>query len=151
MTKLITWSLAFILFCSCASKKAIPSYPSLSEARAEILQVMKHQEKAWSEGDIDGFMDGYWNSEELSFIGKSGLNKGWMTTLKNYKKGYPDKTAMGTLKFDVIELNQLAPDVYHMIGRYTLIRELDRPQGFYSLIWKYVDGKWKIISDHTSG
>jgi hypothetical protein len=36
------------------------------------------------------------------FIGKSGITYGWQKTLDNYKKGYPDKEAMGKLHFTLL-------------------------------------------------
>lgn len=109
------------------------------------------QEQAWSDGDVHQFMEGYWKSANLSFVGRSGINKGWQTTLDNYIKGYPTKDAMGKLTFDILEMNRISDNAYHMIGRYTLVREKDKPTGLFTLIWKYINGKWVIVSDHTSG
>jgi hypothetical protein len=136
-----------MIVVSCNTVKQIPN----DRAESDIKAVMKMQERAWSDGDVYQFMEGYWRSENLSFVGKSGINKGWQTTLNNYIKGYPSKDAMGTLTFDVLEMNRISADAYHMIGRYTLIRKADRPTGLFTLIWKYIDGKWLIVSDHTSG
>lgn len=132
---------------SCSTVKQIPN----EKAESDIKAVMKMQELAWSDGDVYQFMEGYWKSENLSFVGRSGINKGWKTTLNNYIKGYPDKDAMGKLTFDILEMNRISADAYHMIGRYTLIRKSDKPTGLFTLIWKYIDGKWLIVSDHTSG
>jgi len=136
-----------MLLWSCNTVKLIPN----DVAESDIKAVMKMQEQAWSDGDLHQFMEGYWKSENLSFVGKSGINKGWQTTLDNYIKGYPSKDAMGTLTFEVLEMNRISADAYHMIGRYTLIRKLDKPTGLFTLIWKNIDGEWLIVSDHTSG
>lgn len=135
------------LTLSCSRSNKI----SNKDAEAEIKSVMKMQERAWSDGDVHRFMEGYWKSEQLSFVGKSGINKGWQTTLDNYIKGYPTRDAMGTLTFEILEMNRISEHAYHMIGRYTLVREEDKPTGLFTLIWKYIDGKWLIVSDHTSG
>jgi hypothetical protein len=134
------------LTLSCANKPK----QSNSEAEAEIKAVMAMQEKAWSDGDVHQFMEGYWKSENLSFVGKSGINNGWQTTLDNYIKGYPTKDAMGKLTFEILEMNRISTDAYHMIGRYTLVRNDDKPTGLFTLIWKNINGKWLIVSDHTS-
>ena len=148
--KRVTYLFALLLamiVVSCNTVKQIPN----DKAESDIKAVMKMQERAWSDGDVYQFMEGYWKSENLSFVGKSGINKGWQTTLNNYIKGYPSKDAMGTLTFDVLEMNRISANAYHMIGRYTLIRKADKPTGLFTLIWKYIDGKWLIVSDHTSG
>ncbi len=137
-----------LLLLSCFSEDT--SQNSEIEKQA-IKSVMKMQEQAWSDGDIDAFMEGYWKSDSLVFIGRNGPTYGWNTTKENYKKGYPDKDAMGQLTFDVISLEPLCDDIYTMLGKYTLIREQDTPTGFFTLLWKKVNGNWVIISDHTSG
>ncbi len=119
--------------------------------KAEIKQVLMDQQAAWSKGDIDAFMEGYWQSEDLTFIGRSGINKGWQTTKDNYIKGYPDKAAMGRLEFEVLELVPLSETFYRMVGTYKLIREKDTPSGIFTLLWQKIDGHWKIIYDHTCG
>lgn len=136
-----------LLSVGCSTNKGMSNV----DAESEIRSVMQMQETAWGAGDIPQFMEGYWKSTELSFVGKSGINKGWQTTLDNYKRGYPNQDAMGQLSFEILEMNRLSVDAYHMIGRYTLVRTADQPTGLFTLIWKYIDGRWLIVSDHTSG
>lgn len=133
---------------ACSSTKRM--YPSKIDAKADIIQVMNRQEEAWSAGDIDAFMEGYWKSENLTFIGSKGLSYGWEQTLANYKKGYPSKEIMGKLTFDILSIEQLAPDSYYMIGKFYLERKSKDASGHFTLLWKYIDGKWVIVSDHTS-
>ena len=117
---------------------------------AAVIKVMTTQEAAWNEGNLDAFMDGYWHSDSLTFVGKSGLKKGWQTTLDGYKKGYPDKETMGKLRFDVLKAEMLGRKSVHIIGRWTLFRTIGDVGGYFSLLFKKINGKWYIISDHTS-
>ncbi len=109
------------------------------------------QQKAWNTGDIDAFMEGYWNNSQLAFIGSRGVTRGWQQTLDNYKRGYPDEAAMGTLTFEVLELRSLNPEACFMIGKYSLVRAEDNPSGYFNLLWEKKNGQWVIVSDHTSG
>lgn len=118
-------------------------------AEKEILAVMDMQEQAWSAGDIDVFMMGYWKSDSLMFVGRDGIKYGWKTTLDNYKKSYPDKAAMGKLEFEVLKL-EVNEDAAYMLGKWSLIREEDNPNGYFTLYWKKINGSWKITIDHTS-
>jgi len=115
----------------------------------EIISVMKMQEKAWSNGDIDSFMKGYWNSDSLMFVGKNGIKYGWNTTRNNYKKAYPDKRTMGKLEFNIIKLEVNGNSAF-MLGKWSLVRENDNPNGHFALYWKKINGKWLITIDHTS-
>ena len=116
----------------------------------EIEKVLEMQTKAWNEGNIDQFMEGYWNSDSLSFVGKNGVTKGWKATTERYKKTYPDKATMGTLTFTLISKEKLGAENYLVIGKWHLQREKDDVGGHFSLVWKKIKGHWYIISDHTS-
>ena len=121
-----------------------------SKDEQAIRKVLAQQTEAWNRGDLEGFMEGYWKSESLVFIGKSGVNRGWQKTLDNYKSGYPDKTAMGQLAFDIIEVRRLARDHYYVIGKWMLKRSIGDLSGHYDLLWKKIGGKWVIVSDHST-
>jgi ketosteroid isomerase-like protein len=115
-----------------------------------IRQVMDAQQAAWSKGDIQGFMEGYWNSPDLMFVGKSGVNYGWEQTLKNYQKGYPNIEAMGQLTFTVLKLEKMSKGSAFMIGKWHLKRNRDELSGHFTLLWKKIKGKWLIVADHSS-
>ena len=115
----------------------------------EIQKVMGLQEEAWNEGNIEQFMEGYWKSDSLMFIGKNGIKYGWQTTLDNYKVSYPDKTAMGKLNFEILKLEVNGVSAY-MLGKWKLTRTEDMPNGHFTLYWKKKDNKWLITIDHTS-
>jgi len=115
-----------------------------------IKKAMQIQQDAWNRGDIDAFMEWYWQSDQLQFIGGNGPTFGWQNTLDNYKKRYPDRATMGQLKFDVLQVNVRGKKVISLIGKYTLTREKDTPTGHFLLIWKKFKGKWLIVADCTS-
>ena len=115
----------------------------------DILKVMKDQQIAWNNGNLEGFMQGYWNSEEMMFIGKSGPNYGWQKTLDNYKRSYSTKDKMGTLTFSDQKIKMLGKKYAQVFGKWKLTRKDGDLGGIYTLIFqKFKDG-WKIISDHT--
>src|SRR5215471_2470190 len=77
------------------------------KTKTEIRQVMDEQAVAWNKGDIDGFMKGYWNSPELTFVSGSDVTKGWQPTLDHYKKSYDSKAKMGVLSFSDLQITIL--------------------------------------------
>ena len=118
--------------------------------KISVKAVMDKQAQCWSSGDIEGFMDGYWKSDSLRFLGRRGLTKGWQTTLDNYKKSYPDKQTMGKLKFTYISFEPLNDKQMFVVGKWALEREKDTLSGYYSLLWEKMNGQWKVIFDHTN-
>ncbi len=121
-----------------------------NKAEKAILTVMHAQEIAWNKGDLTAFMEGYWHSDSLTFIGSRGLTRGWQTTLDNYKKSYPDAAAMGKLTFTILKVEQLDRKNAFVIGKWHLKRVKDELSGHYTLLWKKVGGKWVIVADHSS-
>ena len=117
---------------------------------AEIHALLQKQTEAWNRGDVEGFMEGYWKNDSLMFIGKSGITYGWQQTLDNYKKGYPDKTAMGFLTFTLIELKPLSKKYFSVVGKWHLKRTIGDLSGHYTLLLKKIKGTWVVISDHSS-
>jgi hypothetical protein len=124
--------------------------PSDMKAEEKITTVLAEQQECWNKGNIDCFMEGYWKSDSLRFIGKSGINLGWQATLDNYEKSYPDKAAMGKLEFDILNLEPMGTENYLVTGKWKLIRTKDEPNGLFTLIWKRFGDEWEIIYDHSS-
>lgn len=120
-----------------------------------IRNVMKLQSEAWNTGDVDGFMKYYWNNEELTFVSKRGVSKGWQQVYDNYKKGYPDKAAMGKLTFDKLEFDKMSSTAYMVTGSWFLEypkakEEREDVGGWFTLIFKKFKKDWLIVYDHTS-
>lgn len=116
----------------------------------EIRAVMDRQVECWNDGDLECFMEGYWKSDKLVFIGKSGLTYGWQTTLDNYKKNYPTRADMGTLSFDLKIVEPISEGFWFVVGKWNLDREKDNPNGHFSLVFRKLDNDWVIVSDHSS-
>ena len=139
-----------LIFVSSCSHKTIVKNNSVSPEES-IRNVMKMQENAWNRGDLTAFMQGYWKSDSLKFVGSRGISYGWNNTLENYKKSYPNTEIMGKLHFDIDLIEKLSEDTYYLIGRYILIRKNETPTGYFNLIWNNINGKWYIVTDMTCG
>jgi ketosteroid isomerase-like protein len=121
-----------------------------AQDKQAILKVLEIQRIAWNNGDIDTFMQGYWQSDSLMFVGKAGTVYGWQKTLERYKKAYPDKAAMGQLTFHILKVDLLDKTNAFMLGAWHLDREKDAPGGYFTLWFRKINGGWVIVVDHTS-
>jgi ketosteroid isomerase-like protein len=140
MRKLI---LIFALFLS--------FWQGFSQTKEEIISIISQQQSLWNKGDIPGFMEYYWKSDSLQFIGQNGVVHGWNATLARYRKNYPDLATMGTLKFDIKEVDLLSGKSAWVLGQWHLTRpEKGDIGGYFTLIFKKIKGRWLIVSDHTS-
>ena len=115
-----------------------------------IIKLMNDQQTAWNKGDINSFMQGYWKSDSVMFIGKSAPLYGWQNTLNRYKKAYPNKAAMGKLTFGLIKINVLDKENAFVLGSWHLDRKSGALGGYFTLLFKKINGEWKIVCDHTS-
>jgi hypothetical protein len=119
--------------------------------RDQILNVLSGQTAAWNKGDIHLFMQlGYWNHDSLTMIGKNGVTYGYRNILSNYKKNYNDASKMGKLVFDILQVKQISADHYYVIGKWFLTRTAGDVGGYYTLLFRKINGKWLIVSDHSS-
>ncbi|MCL6268270.1 YybH family protein [Flagellimonas myxillae] len=115
--------------------------------KAEILSLMKAQEKAWSNHDLHGFMQTYWESDSLKFYGANGLTLGWQKTLEGYQKRYPTKAESGTLKFTIDDITKIESNSYHVMGQYHLTRTIGDAHGVFLIVLRKINGEWKIVAD----
>lgn len=115
-----------------------------------IRNLLNEQTIAWNRGDVNDFMQGYWESDSLMFIGKNGVVWGWQNTLNNYKKDYPDTASMGKLAFDLIQVKKLSRQYYYVVGKWMLQRSAGNLSGHYNLLFRKIKGQWKIVADHSS-
>jgi len=129
--------------------------PTDAATRRAVIAVLTAQTAAWNRGDLPGFMAGYWASDSLVFIGKSGLTYGWQPTLDNYRKSYGQNASqMGQLDFSGLRVSPLGPDVAQVVGRWHLslkqgAKESDL-RGQFLLIFRRLGGRWLIVADHSS-
>jgi len=114
-----------------------------------VRNILETQQKAWNNGSIQKFMDGYWKSDSLMFVGKSGVTYGWQEMLAHYKKAYPDTSSMGILHFTLLQLKRLSNAYYFVVGKWQLKRTASDIEGYFTLLFKKINGQWEIVVDHT--
>lgn len=125
------------------------AFASANSDKQQILSVLHQQQNAWNQGNIPGFMQGYWHSPKLRFTSGGQVSYGWQQAMNHYQAHYKNKAAMGKLLFDIKDV-QLFDDHAVVFGHWQLNREKDQPQGYFTLVLAKLDGSWKITADHTS-
>jgi beta-aspartyl-peptidase (threonine type) len=125
-------------------------------AEARIRALLEGQNKAWNEGKLEAFMEGYWRSPELTFFSGGQKLQGWDATMERYRKTYQSGgNEMGKLTFSDLDIQVLGPAGAVVRGRWKLILSTGKELGgLYTLIFRKFGsgpyGGWKIIHDHTS-
>lgn len=133
----------------------VPEAGSPEETAAEITGMLQSSSASWNAGDLDGFLDDYWQSEELTFSGPSGVTRGWEDVRERYLQSYWAPGAdRDSLRFEDLEVTALGDDHALVLGRYVLFRPHQGDSvtgtGHFSLVLRRMENGWKILHDHTS-
>lgn len=142
----------FAVICSFAAVSILSaqSSPSRDLERSKILTVIERQVDGWNKGNIEEFMQGYAKSDSLRFASGGTVTFGWNNMLSRYQRRYSTKDSMGTLIFTGISVELLSNESALAFGVWRLKREKDQPWGLFTLLFKNINGEWRIVHDHTS-
>ena len=144
----VAWSLG-----SPAQQPQPKAEPAEAADVATIRALLEAQTSAWNRGDLEGYMQGYWRSGELTFFSGASRTAGWEKTLQRYKRAYKSGgRQMGRLSYREIKVELLGADAAFVRGKWQLkMREGASPQGVFTLVLKRFPEGWKIVHDHSSG
>jgi ketosteroid isomerase-like protein len=125
---------------------------SATSAEQAIRGVLDGQVAAWNRGDLDGFMQGYWRSPDLTFYSGGTVSTGWDAARARYQRRYQGKgREMGTLDFSKLEIHSLGSNDAWVGGRWHLkMRNGKDLGGLFTLIFKKQLEGWRIVHDHPS-
>lgn len=119
-------------------------------AEGALKELLSRQVDAWNRGDVAGFMEGYWHSDQTTFSGTSGIVRGWQAVLDRYRRNYPDRATMGRTEFSELEITPLGNDAALILGHWHLERASGPIGGVFTLVARRFPEGWRIIHDHTS-
>lgn len=123
---------------------------TIEDDRRAILAVLEDQAEAWNRGDLEAFMDGYWESSDLTFTSGGRIQRGWQTTFDRYRATYGNApSTMGRLAFYDVEIHPMG-DAAWVMGRWALDRSPQDLEGVFTLVFRHIRGEWVIVHDHTS-
>ena len=131
--------LPLLLLAACAS----------SPHRRAIRTVLDSQQEAWNRGDIEAFMVGYWNSEELVFKSGDTEQRGWQATLDRYLQTYDTREKMGILRFSNLRIGGQLKGHVTVTGGWHLTRASGDIGGRFELTFRKFPEGWRIVRDET--
>jgi uncharacterized protein (TIGR02246 family) len=131
-----------------ASACATTDAPAVADT--EIRALIARMEAAWNSGDFRGYMDGFANPGVV-FVSGGRFQDGWQGTLDHYVRDYggaPERR--GTLHFDIVSTEMLAPDAAMLISNYRLDRPERAQVGINTRLMRKINGRWVIAMNHVS-
>ncbi len=133
------------------SPTASPTQADPAQIRREILGVLDHGARAWDAGNLDEFLSDYLPDSGTTFITKTGVLHGIDAIRGVYAARFAPGARRDSLHFQNVEVDVLAPDVVNTIAWYVLTRgDSITARGPTSLVMRRVNGRWRIVHDHSS-
>ena len=144
MKKYVPLLLLLLFVLACSAPK-----PDVVQIEKDLIEIIKIQEAAWNEKNIEGFMAYYWKSEKLTFQSGNTRRYGWENVINMYRANYVEKE-MGTLTFKDMEVHVLTNNLAFVLGRYNVKKTGSISEGLTTLIFRRMPEGWRIINDHSS-
>ncbi len=115
-----------------------------------IANVLIGQVNAWNNGDIQSYMNAYWQNDSLLFISAGGVIHGWKELSSQYQNSYPDAYAMGKLSYSLQDIKPVSTNVYLVVGKWYHKQQDRYYQGIFSIVFRKISNKWQIVNDHSN-
>ena len=130
----------------------LSSGQSTVEPDPEVRALLQRQQDAWNRRDLEGFMAGYWKSDDLTFFSGGSITRGWQPTLDRYRQRYQSAGAeMGKLEFRNLVIEKLGNNAAFVRGEYHLaMSDGKAPHGIFTLVLRRLPEGWRVVHDHTS-
>jgi hypothetical protein len=125
--------------------------PGTNEAVQAVQQALAGQVQAWNKGDLEKAMTFYWNSPEMLWISKKGIEKGYEEVLDMFRKDFSDSSKMGIYSYEPLHMEWLSPEAVFYVFRWKIELQGKRLMGgVSSQLWKNIEGNWVATSEHAS-
>jgi uncharacterized protein (TIGR02246 family) len=126
-----------------------------SKRRDEIVAMLARSATRWNRGDLDAFVEDYAPDSGTTYIGSRGILRGPAAIRAAYAPRFAPGGIRDSLSFQLVDVDPLAPDVLNVIATYILARRVGgrdsiTARGPTSLVMRRVDGRWRIVHDHSS-
>jgi uncharacterized protein (TIGR02246 family) len=120
------------------------------DSEKEIYEQLNRMADAWNRHDIDGYLDGYWRSDDLVIVVEGENLRGWDLLSKAYHSGYPNLQEMGTITLDRVQIRLIAPDLGFALTWFTASFPKKKEFGTDTVILKKLPEGWRVAISHSS-
>ena len=132
-----------------------PTARQRTAIRTELEAMLRRSAADWNRGDLDGFMSDYLPGDSTTYIGGRGLVRGPAAIRTSYARLFTGEVQRDSLSFLILDVDPVAPQAANLIAQYVLTRRVGgrdsvTARGPTSLLVRRVDGRWRIVHDHSS-
>ena len=122
-----------------------------ADVQGSVIRMLEESAGAWNRGELAGFMVGYLESPNTTYIGSAGLLSGYESIRARYAPLFEPGAARDSLRFEDVRVRRLAAVEAIATARWILHRgDTITGSGPFTLVLRHTSGGWKIIHDHSS-
>ena len=142
--------LLFLCFF-CFNCYAVTGSNNEDQIKQGVTKVLNDSIACWNSTDLSCFMDFYAKNNDTLFISGTQILHGWQQFYDNYQKKYAaDKTGMGQLEIQIIDINVLDSKHAFLYGRWKNKHQNLESNGVISMIFVKTGNKWQIMVTHSN-
>lgn len=118
---------------------------------ARVRTMLAASAAGWNRGDLDAFMAVYKQDSQTSYVGGTGLKRGYEAIRQRYAPLFGSGAERDSLRFEDLRVRKVADDVAVGVARWVLHREGEvTGSGPFTLVLQQTGEGWKIVHDHSS-
>jgi ketosteroid isomerase-like protein len=143
-------AIALLILVACGSEAgSVRTFAPMD--RTSIVGVIEAQAAAWNRGDLDGYMAGYAKIDQLVFTSGAKVRRGYQATYDAFHTKYAqDRSKMGKLAFEILEVQPIGADGAVVLGNWKLTGSPSDGSGVFSVVVERRPEGWRVVHDHTS-
>jgi uncharacterized protein (TIGR02246 family) len=134
----------------CPPRPAPGSETAGTDPAAELRREMQELADAWNRNDLAGHVAAYGDSA-VFMVARGPLIGRERIRASLERSFWVDGKPRQQLRFEEIEIRMLGSRDARVMGRFVLFGGgLAEASGRFTTIWEKIDGRWRIIHDHSS-
>lgn len=125
--------------------------PEAGHLQGQVQTLLGESSQAWNAGDLDGFMASYRDDPTTTYIGSTGLVRGYDAIRAHYAPSFEPGAARDSLRFRDLYTRPLGPGLGLAVAHYVLYKNgVTTSTGIFTLVLQQTPEGWRIIHDHSN-
>ncbi|WP_461490162.1 YybH family protein [Pontibacter sp. HJ8] len=123
----------------------------MTDAITEVKEALDGQVDAWNRGELEKAMTYYWNSPDMLWISRNGTETGYQEVLDGFQKDFTNRSKMGVYTYEPLHIEQVSAEAVYYVYHWKIdLQGKKLMGGVSSQLWKKLDGRWVITTEHAS-
>lgn len=122
----------------------------MTSTEIAIRKLFEKGSTAWNSGDIDGYLAGYWDSDQTRWARGSTVIRGRRAIDAAFKARFASTELMGTIEAPELEIEVLSKEDALVFGQLEHTVGDATQRGLFTVHVRNIGGEWFVVSDHFS-